>query len=106
MPAAAKLANEAATRRAGRDLGSPALSQATCLGPAQRRGLLRALEPKSCQRITRFTVSEAPESPICTTHLADERGDFRSTLDPLARLAVGFGDFDAAGDVDRPGMQL
>src|SRR6266540_5735869 len=55
MPAAVL----AATRRAGRDLGPPALSQATCLGPAKRRGLLRALEPKSCQRITRFTALEA-----------------------------------------------
>src|SRR5258708_11852279 len=55
MPAAVL----AATRRAGRDLGPPALSQATCLGPTKRRGLLRALEPKSCQRITRFTVLEA-----------------------------------------------
>src|SRR5438876_791334 len=89
MPAAAKLANEAATRRAGRDLGPIALAQATCLGPTKRRGLLRALKPKSCQRITRFTMSEAPESPICTAHLADERDDFRGALDSPARLAVG-----------------
>src|SRR5213592_4279361 len=61
MPGPAKLANEAATRRAGRDLGPSALSQATCLGPTKRRGLLRALEPKSCQRSTRFTVLEAPK---------------------------------------------
>src|SRR5437870_2232779 len=59
MPAAAKLANEAATRRAGHDLGPPALAQATCLGPTKRRGLLRALEPKSCQRISCFTMLEA-----------------------------------------------
>src|SRR5881409_3886043 len=58
MPAAVL----AATRRAGRDLGRPALSQATCLGPAKRRGLLRALEPKSCQRIARFMVLGAPRA--------------------------------------------
>src|SRR5438034_11061116 len=46
------------------------------------------------------------KSPICTAHLADESDDFRGALDPLARLAIGFADFDAAGDVDRPGMQL
>src|SRR5258708_21035482 len=70
MPAAVL----AATRRAGRDLGAPALSQATGLGPTKRRGLLRALEPKSCQRITRLTMLEAPDSfwltarRICIAH--------------------------------------
>src|SRR5437867_3186578 len=95
MPAAVL----AATRRAGRDLGPPALAQATCLGPTERRGLLRALEPKSCQRIMRFTVSEAPG-------LAHEGvGTGNTVLDRLHRRCIREADMlavarNAAAEMD------
>src|SRR5438132_3173902 len=76
MPAAVL----AATRRAGSDLGPTALSQAACLGPTKRRGLLRALEPKSCQRITRFMALEALK-PWCHCKQLARDVDLESSRD-------------------------